>query len=486
MSLPSRGPWVVSATSSAVDWAVAAAALAATTPGRAAVVVIGALESTPSVDLLRAHAATFVEIDVEQAADAASTVRGLTGTHERVLVATGSGVVTPLGDGSWTAADLAAALRAPVVVVTDTGADSRGHTLLALEALDGRRVPAVVIAVGDNGDFTALPVRLAGRIPADFLLDRERFAEAAAQWVDALDGRQASVAPDRLPPGPKPPRPPRAPGDLQSRIARSAAMVIGVALVVSLVVWWVCAGSGYTTQSIVSQPQRRTVVTDPRLGARTVPPPTRYLTLSPRPVPSYTQVCPTNAPGVTPTVPTPEMIARVNAAWKRIEDWLAAKAPQAAAKLGAPESPLQIDAMQQIMSVPFPPDLVASLRRHNGGLTVPSYYALLALNGIFAQWKSGCQIVAEVGPTGIADWWNRAYVPFATAGDGGRLLVDQTAGGHGRVGEYFPETGTTFERWPGSVVELLEGVAGALETGGAYLGDKPAVAADGRLEWNPA
>lgn len=87
------------------------------------------------------------------------------------------------------------------------------------------------------------------------------------------------------------------------------------------------------------------------------------------------------------------------------------------------------------------------------------------------------------GP-GDDEWWHRAFVPFATAGDGGCLLVDQRPGGHGRVGESYPEDGTGFDRWPASVVELLEGVAQALESGKPYAGRyRPVVNAGGRLDW---
>jgi hypothetical protein len=76
-------------------------------------------------------------------------------------------------------------------------------------------------------------------------------------------------------------------------------------------------------------------------------------------------------------------------------------------------------------------------------------------------------------------------VPFAQDGSGGCLFTDQRAGGHGRVGEFYPEDGTSFERWPASFVELLEGTAKSLETGRPYAGNyRPKVGADGLLDWD--
>jgi hypothetical protein len=75
-------------------------------------------------------------------------------------------------------------------------------------------------------------------------------------------------------------------------------------------------------------------------------------------------------------------------------------------------------------------------------------------------------------------------VPFATDGSGGCLLVDQTDGGHGRVGDFHAEDGTHFEGRPASLTELLEGTARSLETGCPYAGRyRPKVGPDRVLDW---
>ncbi len=68
-----------------------------------------------------------------------------TGGHEVVLVEGAGGLLVPLGEGRWTIADLAAALRAPAVVVARAGLGTLNHTALTLEALEARGVPAYLV-----------------------------------------------------------------------------------------------------------------------------------------------------------------------------------------------------------------------------------------------------------------------------------------------------------------------------------------------------
>ncbi len=229
MSLPARGPWVVTPTSSSVDWAVAAAALAATAGGSAAAVVFA-----PAPEVLHAHVAEVAELPGGTGLDAvAAVVTDLSARHHRVVVLVDAWVVAPPG-GGWTVADLATALRAPVVVVTGTDADATGHTMLFLDALDRRQVPGSVIVVGDGGDFDALPVRLAGRIPADHAAYGDTFAAEAGRWVDPLDGSRPA-ADDR-------PVKTAGPEDLQTRMARRAAWTLAISFLLALILLCLCQG----------------------------------------------------------------------------------------------------------------------------------------------------------------------------------------------------------------------------------------------------
>jgi hypothetical protein len=262
MSLPNRGPWVVTPTSSSVDWMVAGAALAATAGGTAAAVMVGCTVSgspglTPSGSvegshptppmrrsaphagsaLVAEHVAALVELPAGTGLDAvAAVVADLGAKHHRVVVLVDAWVAAP--HGGWTVADLATAVRAPVVVVTGTDADATGHTMLFLEALDRRQVPGSVIVVGDGGDFDALPVRLAGRIPAAYASFSHDFAAEAARWVDPLDGSRSPVADDR-------PVKTAGPEDLQTRIARRAAWTLAISFLLALLLLCLCNGSSY-------------------------------------------------------------------------------------------------------------------------------------------------------------------------------------------------------------------------------------------------
>ena len=504
MSWPDGGAWVVAATSTNASWGVAVAALASASQARvAAVRIVGHGQEHGGPDeLLRDNLATYVDVyvggvDPLGVDDLVGVTRALARTHDLILVGTVDGLLVPLGRGNWTLADLAWTLPAPVVVVADSGPDSTNHTTLALEVLAGRGLSASVVAIGDD-DFAGLPVRLAGRIPAGAADQPERFTTEAADWLDPLlhgvrgvpaaadestaDGAAAGSTPDGTVTAADPPR---------SAVTGKRVLIglLGVFLVSVLVL---CAltmvdpGGTTVTETRVFTQQGR-----PAAGRSPVPlDPARPVT--PRPEPASrlpaTASCPQYAGTVVATEPDARTTARVNAAWDRIERWLAAHAPSAHASLRPPAPPERIAALQARMSVAFPADLVASLGRHDGvaaadGFSLPSFYRPLPVDQIVSDWEGTCTVLANA-PGGDDWWWHPAFVPFAAASDGGCLLVDQRPGGHGRVGEFYPEDGTGFERWPGSIAELLEGVALTLESGEPYLKwYRPVVNADGRLEW---
>jgi cell wall assembly regulator SMI1 len=194
----------------------------------------------------------------------------------------------------------------------------------------------------------------------------------------------------------------------------------------------------------------------------------------PTPDPTLTP-CPQPAQRLIPTAPGPAVTARVDAAWARIESWLAGHAPRDATALGPPAAQSEIDAAQRQMAVAFPPDLVASLRRHNGvaeggRFTLASFYTPMTVAGIVSDWKVNCSVFGEPGD---ADSWSPRFVSFAGAPDGGSLVSDQRTGS-GHVGEFFAESGASFDSWPPSIGDLLSDVAAALESGRTYVGHRSA------------
>jgi cell wall assembly regulator SMI1 len=142
------------------------------------------------------------------------------------------------------------------------------------------------------------------------------------------------------------------------------------------------------------------------------------------------------------------------------------------------------------MSVAFPADLVASLRRHDGvgdpgkAFAFAPFYDPMPVGRIGDEWQMLCSVLADLSGGVDSSWWHKGFVPFADSGDGGNLLADQRPGGHGRVGRFSNEDGVTFGEWPASVTELLEQTAGSLETGRPFQGSyRPRATAAGVLEW---
>jgi cell wall assembly regulator SMI1 len=283
------------------------------------------------------------------------------------------------------------------------------------------------------------------------------------------------------PPPPPPPSPPpvldRGP---QPVSGRRALLWIGV--IVGVVLLAICASYVAALPSAVYQ----SIDTDEDYSIEdyrpypiiTVPVPTD-------PRPSAVEACPPTG-RVTVTRPDAAMTDRVDRAWLRIEKWLAANAPASARALRPGATAGSVDAVQRRMSVAFPPDLVASLRRHDGmstgfGILLPPSYVLASADEIHPDWRANCDVLSEQGADPLDEWWNRQFVPFAFGGGGGSLVVDQRPGSHGRVGEFHPDDGTSFEGRPPSFVALLERTATSLETGRP---DRPHVNPDGLLTWD--
>jgi dethiobiotin synthetase len=92
-------------------------------------------------------------------ARAASEVRSLAATRDRVLVEGAGGLLVRYDRGGATLADLARALAAPVLVVTEAGLGTLNTTALTLEALSLRGLVLAGLVIGSWPDSPGLAER---------------------------------------------------------------------------------------------------------------------------------------------------------------------------------------------------------------------------------------------------------------------------------------------------------------------------------------
>ncbi|MCC3762111.1 dethiobiotin synthase [Glycomyces sp. TRM65418] len=123
--------------------------------------------------------------------DVADTV--LAAKAEVVLLEGAGGLLVQLGEGGWTARDLAVELGAPAVVVARAALGTLNHTALTLEALSRRGIDAAVLVgawpaepgLAEFENMRDLPGERLGWIPdraAD--LAPEVFRLSASEWFD--------------------------------------------------------------------------------------------------------------------------------------------------------------------------------------------------------------------------------------------------------------------------------------------------------------
>jgi dethiobiotin synthetase len=141
-----------------------------------------------------------VDLDV-----AAARVAALADTRDLVLVEGAGGLLVRYDKAGATLADLAAALRAPVLVVAAAGLGTLNHTALTVEAIAARRLVLAGVAVGSWPRYPDLAARenlndlvtliggpLAGLLPAGSgnLAPAEFLVEARAGLTARLGGER--------------------------------------------------------------------------------------------------------------------------------------------------------------------------------------------------------------------------------------------------------------------------------------------------------
>ena len=145
----------------------------------------------------------------------ARRIGGLAADRDLVLVEGAGGLLVRYADDGWTLADLARALAAEVLVVTEPGLGTLNATALTLEVMAGRGLRLSGLVIGcwpaepdlacrsNVADLERLAARpLAGALPAgaprrpDFLgAARHGLAPALGGRFDAADFRRAATSP---------------------------------------------------------------------------------------------------------------------------------------------------------------------------------------------------------------------------------------------------------------------------------------------------
>ncbi|MBO3746468.1 ATP-dependent dethiobiotin synthetase BioD [Streptosporangiaceae bacterium NEAU-GS5] len=216
---------VVSGTDTGVGKTVVTAAVAALAAGRGASVAVvkpaqtGVLPGEPGdlhdVVRLTGHPETLATVEYARYPDplspaAAARVSGLptvsldgvaerisalADRHRLVVVEGAGGLLVRFDEDGWTLADLAHALRAPVLLVARAALGTLNHTALTLEAMAGRGIAPAGVVIGSWPDKPGLAERcnvpdlemlaarpLAGAIPeGSGALDPAAFAATAAR-----------------------------------------------------------------------------------------------------------------------------------------------------------------------------------------------------------------------------------------------------------------------------------------------------------------
>jgi hypothetical protein len=175
-------------------------------------------------------------------------------------------------------------------------------------------------------------------------------------------------------------------------------------------------------------------------------------------------------------------LSAVEESWARIDAWLARRAPVTHATLRPPASQADIEAAERTLGAAFHPDLVASLRCHDG--VEPGDTALeLTYHGPLSG-------VADIVRSttflrGIAEEDGEDGLPV-TLGIAGRssdslFLCCRPGPHHGQVSRSFDEDTPSCAHWP-SLRHVLADFADALERALPFSGRIP-FAVDGRLLW---
>jgi hypothetical protein len=173
-------------------------------------------------------------------------------------------------------------------------------------------------------------------------------------------------------------------------------------------------------------------------------------------------------------------IPAVEESWARLDTWLARRAPLTHATLRPPAPQAGIEDAERTLGVPFHPDLVASLRCHDGAkpddgaVQLSSYGPLCGVADIVRN-------TAFLRSLGVGEAGLPLTLGIGRRPSDGLFIACRPGPRHGQVGRRFDEDTPSFARWP-SLRHVLADLADALEGGLVFLGRTP-LAVAGKLGW---
>lgn len=140
-------------------------------------------------------------------------------------------------------------------------------------------------------------------------------------------------------------------------------------------------------------------------------------------------------------------VLAIDAAWSRLEAYLAQEDPDALASLQPPASEEQVAALEAELGVSLPSALRATLLRHDGQEDIDHLYdgeRFLGCAGIRGEWRNWKALSLDEdliackgapGPGVKDDWFNLKWIPFSHDGMGDHLCVDMDPAEGGIVGQ---------------------------------------------------
>ncbi len=139
------------------------------------------------------------------------------------------------------------------------------------------------------------------------------------------------------------------------------------------------------------------------------------------------------------------VVMAIEDTWWAIEEWYREHAPRLHADLGTGLSEEQIRALEERLGLLLPSDYKASLRLHNGDVSVNDYHYLRAdvvtdvWDSLTKRSEEGQFVGREVdqGGAGIIQdtWWHRGWIPFLEDSGGNMFCIDTVPAAEGVAGQ---------------------------------------------------